>query len=225
MTSGDEMESALDIRVEQTLRGGVTSTEAARQQVMAAVRAAPRPAAGVGDIDDEIAGPAASSRVRSLWRSPALLLLAAASVAGFIALIRAAGIEGPIAEVPGQHAVARRASAQPEIAGTVSPAAAGPATATIGAPRPRLAKVQFVLVAPQARRVVVVGDFNDWDPAAAPLAATGGVWSREMDVPFGRHDYAFVVDGDRWMPDPSAPRAPADEFGAGYSVIVVGENR
>ena len=73
-------------------------------------------------------------------------------------------------------------------------------------------------------KVSVVGDFNDWDVAATPLTSAGGVWSGQLDVPFGRHDYAFVVDGERWVRDPNAPQAPADEFGSGYSVLVVDEN-
>jgi hypothetical protein len=46
-----------------------------------------------------------------------------------------------------------------------------------------------------------------------------------VDVPLapGRHLYAFVVDGTRWTPDPNAPLAPGDDFGAPNSVIMVGE--
>jgi 1,4-alpha-glucan branching enzyme len=83
-------------------------------------------------------------------------------------------------------------------------------------------KVQFVLVAPDAKRVSVVGDFNDWNPATTPLEPAGGVWSHEELLSAGRHDYAFVIDGTRWIPDPAAPRGPADELGGGYSVLVAG---
>jgi 1,4-alpha-glucan branching enzyme len=83
-------------------------------------------------------------------------------------------------------------------------------------------RVQFVLVAPAAKSVAVVGDFNDWNPAATPMEPARGMWSSEAVVSAGRHDYAFVVDGTRWIADPSAPRAPADELGGGYSVLVAG---
>lgn len=217
-----EMDEALDARIDSTLRSGITSTPEARDRVMAAVRASARPVRGVGDTTDGATiVPLRASR--SLWRSPAGALMAAASIAGIIALVRAIGVEGPIAEVPGQ-ATARRGGGDRRHTEVIAPAAVGPSTATIGGESTRMAKVQFVLVAPKARNVVVVGDFNDWDPAAAPLKATSGVWSGEVDVPFGRHDYAFVVDGERWVRDPSAPQAPADEFGNGYSVIVVDEH-
>jgi hypothetical protein len=223
MRRDDEMDRTLDDRIDGALRGGVTSTPEARARVMAAVRVSARPVRGVGDIRDLAAGAVPLRASRPLWRSPAIGLLAAASIAGIIALVRAVSVDGPIPDIPGQPIAHRARTGQPRVE-TVAPAASGPSTATISGTHTRVAKVQFVLVAPEAHRVVVVGDFNDWDPSAAPLAGTSGVWSGEVDVPFGRHDYAFVVDGERWVRDPSAPRAPADEFGNGYSVLVVGEH-
>ena len=84
--------------------------------------------------------------------------------------------------------------------------------------------VQFALVAPGAHTVTVVGDFNDWDPAATPLrpvAGPRGVWSVQVPLHPGRHEYAFVVDGRRWMPDPAAPRSGDDDFGTPNSVVTV----
>ena len=174
---------------------------------MHAVRAEPRPVRG--------AGPAAIPPRRDFWRSPALALLAAASIAAFAALVHARRVEGPIAQVPGQPA-----PIQPARTHAVAATAPAAVPGTIA-----LTSVQFVYVAPTAKQVSVVGDFNDWDPAATPLALQGGVWSRELEVTVGRHDYAFVIDGTRWVADPSAPRAPPDEFGGERSVIVVGGER
>jgi hypothetical protein len=83
--------------------------------------------------------------------------------------------------------------------------------------------VKFVLVAPQAARVSLVGDFNRWDPAATPMerTPTGGTWSVVVPLSAGRHEYAFVVDGKQWLPDPSAPLAPVDGLGAPNSVVLV----
>jgi hypothetical protein len=84
--------------------------------------------------------------------------------------------------------------------------------------------VPFVLHAPEARSVALVGDFNDWDAAATPLRASGASGSWVVTVPLapGRYRYAFVVDGTRWIPDPAAPRAPDDDFGTPNSVLTVG---
>lgn len=82
--------------------------------------------------------------------------------------------------------------------------------------------VRFVVAAPGARTVALVGSFNDWDPAATPLRAeaSGGVWVVEVPLEPGRHEYAFVVDGERWLADPSAPTAGGD-FGTPNSVVTV----
>lgn len=83
--------------------------------------------------------------------------------------------------------------------------------------------VQFVFYAPQAGSVALVGDFNDWDRGATPLlrASGGGFWSVVVPLAPGRHQYAFVVDGMKWMLDPDAPRTLVNDFGEPNSVVTV----
>lgn len=83
--------------------------------------------------------------------------------------------------------------------------------------------VQFVLVAPEAEHVNLVGDFNDWRRDATPLTptASGGVWTVAVPLSPGQHQYAFVVDGTQWIADPTAPREIGDDFGAPSSLITV----
>lgn len=103
----------------------------------------------------------------------------------------------------------------------VQPAAAIRAASTGGALAQQ--EVEFVFLAPGASAVTLVGDFNDWDPAATPLRqSTEGVWMIVMPLAPGRHVYSFVVDGREWVSDPRAPRAPDDDFGTPSSVIMVG---
>lgn len=85
------------------------------------------------------------------------------------------------------------------------------------------APVQFVLVAPNAHSVAVVGDFNNWGLNDSALVATNheGVWSVTAPVPAGVHRYAFVVNGKQWVADPSAPRSADDDFGMPSSALVV----
>jgi hypothetical protein len=88
--------------------------------------------------------------------------------------------------------------------------------------------IKFVLVAPHAMNVSVVGDFNNWDATATPMkrTPTGGTWSVAVPLPAGRHVYAFVVNGangtTQWVADPTAPLAPEDGLGAPNSVLLVG---
>lgn len=84
--------------------------------------------------------------------------------------------------------------------------------------------LQFVLVAPQAASVSLVGDFNDWDPARSPMRTADGrgVWATVLQLAPGRYRYAFLVNGVEWRADPGAPRALEDEFGTPSSVVTVG---
>jgi len=88
---------------------------------------------------------------------------------------------------------------------------------------PQSGALQFVLIAPQAASVSLVGDFNDWDPTRAPMrAARDGVWATVVSLSPGRYRYAFLVNGVEWRADPTAPVARDDEFGSPSSVVTVG---
>ncbi len=100
---------------------------------------------------------------------------------------------------------------------------AGP-TATPGEVRAAAGRLtQFVLIAPEASAVTVVGDFNDWSVSATPLerAEGDGVWHVAVPLVTGRYRYAFVVNGTIWRNDPEAPVAE-EEFGRSNSVVTVG---
>lgn len=49
---------------------------------------------------------------------------------------------------------------------------------------------------PHAEAVFLAGTFNDWDPEATPMErAVDGTWSARLELPPGRYEYKFVVDG------------------------------
>ncbi|MDH3291241.1 MAG: isoamylase early set domain-containing protein [Gemmatimonadota bacterium] len=99
-----------------------------------------------------------------------------------------------------------------------------PRTATVAAStEPAPSVVQFVIVAPSAATVSLVGDFNDWNVSATPMrpAPGDGIWSVTVPLEPGRYRYAFLVDGQTWLADPSAPRAFDDDFGPPNSVLTV----
>jgi len=96
------------------------------------------------------------------------------------------------------------------------------------APTARPQRVQFVLVAPDAKTVNVVGDFNGWDrkhPAFNAKNHGGGVWSVTAPVLPGYHRYAFLVDDSLWVTDPNASVVGDDESGIPKSAIVVEQQR
>jgi hypothetical protein len=83
--------------------------------------------------------------------------------------------------------------------------------------------VQFVLRAPDAVTVHVVGDFNEWDKEQAAMVrdSASGLWSATLMVRPGRHVYAFVVNDSIWRRDPRAAAAPDADFGRPGSVLLV----
>ncbi|MDP9349803.1 MAG: glycogen-binding domain-containing protein [Gemmatimonadota bacterium] len=78
--------------------------------------------------------------------------------------------------------------------------------------------VQFRLEVPDAEQVAVAGTFTGWKPAYQLQETEPGVWSALIPLKPGVHDYAFVVDGEEWVPDPHAPHV-ADSFGGTNSRI------
>lgn len=84
--------------------------------------------------------------------------------------------------------------------------------------------VRFELAAPDAQAVAVTGTFNGWAAPGIQLrpSALQGLWVITLPLPVGEHRYLFIVDGDQWIPDPSAHAQVDDGFGQRNSVIVVG---
>lgn len=120
----------------------------------------------------------------------------------------------------------------------LSPAAVGLAVATIVALLVPIARsvpafgpasdagevvTRFVFIAPEASAVQVTGDFVDWSPQGIALRNERGtgVWIVEVALQPGVYQYAFVVDGREWRPDPRAVSRVDDGFGRENSVVIV----
>ena len=195
-------EQELIERIARELRAGVRFDAAFDARVMAAVR--------------EGEAPAREADVRQLHRErPWLLRPRAVRVTPLAGLAAAAGFTMIVAT--STLLLRSDAPATNEMAGVPAVASATPVdTQTVRV-------VQFVLRAPDAASVSLVGDFNEWDPRATPLHAVSrdGTWSVSLPLAPGRHVYAFVIDGQEWRPDPDAPAAPGDDFGVPNSVITV----
>ena len=142
---------------------------------------------------------------RNWWvtrRTYALSPLAGLALAAGIALVAATST----------LALARRAA---------PPARATP-VAAVAAVHDTVQLVRFVFADSSARSVSLVGDFNGWSRRETPLHATAkaGVWAVSVPLAAGRHEYAFIVNGKRWVADPLSPRNH-DEFGTESSVLML----
>ena len=81
--------------------------------------------------------------------------------------------------------------------------------------------ILFTYTDAYANQVFVAGAFNNWNATVNPMTKDDdGVWSVLVDLPEGKHEYKFVVDG-QWVADPENP-VTAGEYG--NSVVVVGDD-
>jgi hypothetical protein len=80
--------------------------------------------------------------------------------------------------------------------------------------------VQFHLETAAAMRVQLAGSFTDWQPRYDLRQSAPGVWTITVPLTQGVHDYAFVVDGQQWVPDPHAPQI-GDGFGGTNSRLAL----
>jgi len=108
------------------------------------------------------------------------------------------------------------------LAGKVTPAHQAILTPMMATTANGQNQVLFVMPAPGATNVSVVGNFNGWE--ATPLADENGdgIWTANIPLPDGRYEYAFVVDGRWWGQDPLAD-GYVHSFGEYNSVRYVGQ--
>ena len=80
-----------------------------------------------------------------------------------------------------------------------------------------------------AQRVMVAGDFNDWDANELVMEKKGNGWERQMYLGDGKHEYRFMTDGE-WITDPANPlkeknseKINGDKYASLNSIIYLGE--
>ncbi len=94
----------------------------------------------------------------------------------------------------------------------------GPITTSRGQAEAAIS-VQLTFRAPEAQRVAVAGDFNNWKTDAQEMKKTDGNWSIVLKLKPGVYSYSFVVDGKAWIPDPGAEFYEDDGYGSRNSVL------
>jgi len=202
------IEDELDPYVEwiaREARRPVQVDAAARARLMSAVRAEPRPRRRRLDVGRLF-------EPRSFTLSPMMSLATAAGLVGIGGLLGFGTYRGGRSLAnSSSKGVASQPPGQQEAVRTTD-------TVRI---------VNFVVLAPNASKVSLVGDFNEWKEGEHLMtrAPNGDAWSIAIPLTPGRHVYAFVINGEngtQWVADPTAPLAPGDAFGVPNSVVLVG---
>jgi len=87
-------------------------------------------------------------------------------------------------------------------------------------PKKVIKPVSFMYVG-AAQAVSVIGDFNDWDPAAHPMKQhVDGAWRVHIPIPHGHHHYLFLVNGKPTL-DPQSNGVTRNERNEKVSLLAV----
>ena len=82
-------------------------------------------------------------------------------------------------------------------------------------------KIQFEFHSPDASEVILVGDFNQWDPKKHVMKKKdSGDWEKTTMLPPGTYEYKFLEDG-HWVEDPGNPEIRQNCFGTCNNVLKV----
>src|SRR5262245_31441632 len=167
-----ELDSNLEW-IAREARRTIVVDPAAKDRIMAAIRGEPLPMR--------------PSRVSRVWRSRWLLEPRSINLSPVASLAAAAGLVG-VGVLVGLLGSNRGGSPTD-----------GPTGRVVVQPQPPVSSDSerthtFVLVAPHASNVALVGDFNNWDASATPMTRTptGGTWRVALPLRPGRYVYAFV---------------------------------
>lgn len=87
-------------------------------------------------------------------------------------------------------------------------------------------KVTFRLpaeAAPEARKVTIVGDFNDWNNTKTPMKQVRhGDYLVTLELESNReYRFRYFIDGNRWENDWSADKYIPNDYGTDDSVVIV----
>jgi len=83
---------------------------------------------------------------------------------------------------------------------------------------------RFVIYEPSARQVELAGSFTGWQRLSMLPIGNSGYWELNLPIPHGEHRFAYILDGDREIADPTLPASEKDDFGGVNSILNV-ENR
>lgn len=91
-------------------------------------------------------------------------------------------------------------------------------------PRKVCGGLLFQMEAPEAKEVLVAGDFNQWVGEPLFHQPGNGLWQRVLPLQGGSFRYKFLVDGE-WKVDPASAATKENPFGTADSWIDLDEKK
>ena len=80
-------------------------------------------------------------------------------------------------------------------------------------------RITFSFEATAAGEVILMGDFNNWNPKKHSMKNDGsGNWNKTVVLSPGKYEYKFFVDGE-WKKDPRNDQTCLNCFGTQNSVL------
>ncbi|MBU0961161.1 MAG: glycogen-binding domain-containing protein [Proteobacteria bacterium] len=80
---------------------------------------------------------------------------------------------------------------------------------------------RFVIHRQNTQLVEITGSFTNWQSVPLLPSGTNGYWEISLEVPAGEHRYTFIVDGSKFLPDPTVVTQESDDFGSTNSILKV----
>jgi hypothetical protein len=93
-------------------------------------------------------------------------------------------------------------------------------------PGVELVPVAFNLSNVKAKKVSVIGAFNNWRPEQHDMKfdSAKNSWIIEIAIPPGEYEYAYLIDNQQAVVDPKADFYKKDGFGSRNSIVFVPSN-
>lgn len=81
--------------------------------------------------------------------------------------------------------------------------------------------IVFEYFAPNAASIFLCGSFNNWNEVATPLCKDRtGRWKVKVELPLGRHQYRYLIDG-QWKNDQRPAELVDNQVGSQNCIIEI----
>jgi AMP-activated protein kinase-like protein len=80
---------------------------------------------------------------------------------------------------------------------------------------------RFVIHHQDTQLVEISGSFTNWQNVPLVPTGTSGYWEISLELPAGEHRYTFIINGSKYLPDPTVAARESDDFGSTNSILKV----